>query len=202
MRKRRLVTLALLGSIAWWLCYVPTPTILSLRIGQTFEAVVAASSFPVMTSSNRPADNPTGMGATWVTKPAVIIQFNDPQYGFTTPATTFAAIGYDDNKVRTISTSPMLKMLSFDEAVTVIEFLQKQFQASGWQLDNQTSWFDLSLKNREVLHHTVRDDNNGQRKIVELVAPKKYSLTLGLYCVDRCDSRFGLDRYLIDIGVD
>jgi hypothetical protein len=201
MRRCRCAVLAVLGYVAWRCCSAPTPTTLSLRIGQTFEEVVAASSFPVMAESDRPADNPDGSGATWVSKPAVIIQFNDPKYGFTAPPTTFAAIGYIDNRVSSIATSPILQTLPFEEAVAIIEFLQKQFMAGGWELVDDTTWFDLSLKNREVLHQIVRNEETGQQKVVGLIAPKKYSLTFRLICVDRCDSRLGLDSYLINVGV-
>jgi hypothetical protein len=197
MKKRRIVALTVLGYMAWRCCYAPDPTILSLRIGQPFEEVVAASSFPVMTTSNLPSDHPHGFGATWVTEPAVIIQFNDPQYGFTAPATKFAAIAYDDSRVLSISTSPMLEKLPLNEAIAVIEFLQKQFQAGGWQLGEESSWIDVDMKNREALRASLHKNF----EIIQLVAPKKYSAIINFYCAENCDSRLGVDLYLIDIGV-
>lgn len=159
------------------------------------------STFPVMTSSDSPIDDPHGFGATFVTKPAVIIKFTDPQYGFTLPATTFAGISYLDGKVSTIRTSPMLSKLPFNQAFAEFALLQRQFQASGWRLDDGTSWVDLTETGRARLHEDLRRGRNGHVKVLSLVAPEKYSLYLTISCTGRCDSSIGLDRYLIDISV-
>jgi hypothetical protein len=177
------------------------PTMISVRIGDTFEQVVRASSFPVVVSSDIPTHDAVGSGATWVKKPAVIIQFNDPKYGFRLPPTTFASIGYMHNKVDTIATSPMLKKLSYDQATTLVATLQNQFMASGWELDDGTTWFNLTPAGRETLHEQIRLGNQGYRKEVSLRAPEKYSMTFRLRCAEQCDNRNGLDRYLIDIGI-
>lgn len=201
MTKRSFIALAAMGYVAWFYFYIPTPTVISLRIGQTFEEVVSGSSFPVMVSSNIPTYDTVGFGTTRVKDPAVIIHFNDPRHGFTLPPTTFAAIGYMHNKVDTIATSPMLRKLTFDQAVSELEILQRQFQIGGWQLENKTTWFDLTTEGRKKLYEHVRLESNGFMKTTLLVAPKKYAMTFRLWCAARCDSRIGLDRYLIDIGV-
>jgi hypothetical protein len=172
---------------------------MSLRIGQTFHEVVNGSSFAVMNSSNIPDGSTNGDGATWITQPAVIIHFNDPQYAFTLPPTTFAAVDYMNYRVSTIATSPMLKKLSFNQAYAIADSLQRQFQRGGWQPENDTKW--LELDDKAALHEKLSQNNPAYRNYVELVAPQKYSIIFRFYCSERCDSRIGLDRYLIDVGV-
>lgn len=200
MKKRYLAVAALIGYVLWNYVRPITSTTISLRIGQRFEQVVSASTFPVISASMVP-NNPHGSGATWVKEPAVIIQFNDPHYGFTLPATTFAVIGYMDGKVDDISTSPMLSKATFGQAITTLEILQRQFQSSGWQPEFDTNWFDLTPRGRDQLHQHVRSVNNGFMKTTILVVPGKYEMIFRLWCAARCDSQIGLDRYLIDIGV-
>jgi hypothetical protein len=201
MKKRYIFILFLFAYAAWSYFYVPEPTILSVRVGLPFEEVVRTSTFPVQASSNTPITDSDGFGSTLVTQPSVIIKFNDPQYGFTLPPTTFAAVSYLSRKVSTIRTSPMLRKLPFYQAVAELSDLQRQFQTSGWQLDNGTSWFDLSPAGRIHLHDDLRSKEAGHAKIASLVAPRKYSMYFMISCAARCDSRIGLDRYLIDISV-
>jgi hypothetical protein len=200
----KLITSLVLAAIAALACHLmrtPEPTVLSLRIDQTFDEVERASSFPVRTASKIPSSDAYGFGTTWVTQPAVIIRFDDPIHGFTLPPTKFAAIAYYKNKVITIATTPTLYKLSFDQAITRVISLQNQFKAGGWQPENGTNWFDVSLNGQLALRRYIRDINNGYVKTALLVVPRKYEMTFRLYCADRCDSNIGLDRYLIDIGV-
>jgi hypothetical protein len=199
MKKLYLLVAGVCGYIAWDYLHTPPPTTISLRIGQTFHEVANTSSFPVVASSNLPDGDNNGSGATWITKPSVIVHFNDPQYEFTLPPTTFAAISYTNYRVSTISTSPMLKKLSFDAAFAIADSLQRQFQTKGWRPENNTTWLDL--RDKEALHQHLRRDQPAFRNYVELVAPEKYSIIFRFYCSERCDSRLGLDRYLIDVGV-
>jgi hypothetical protein len=199
--RQAAITIVAISCATWFYFHVPAPTIISVRIGDTFEQVTRASSFPVVASSDIPTYDAVGYGATWVKKPAVIIRFDDPKYGFCLPPTTFAAIGYMHNRVDTIATSPMLSKLSYNQAIALVTSLQKQFMAGGWQLDDGTTWFDLTSEGREILHSKIRLGNQGYRKEVSLRAPEKYSMTFRLRCAARCDSQIGLDRYLIDIGI-
>jgi hypothetical protein len=201
IKERHFILLAIVAYIAWFCFHNPAPTTISVRIGQSFEEVASSSSYPVVASSNIPTYDEAGIGVTWVKKPAVIIQFNDPQHKFTLPPTKFAAIGYRHNKVDTIATSPMLRKLSFAQAATELALLQSQFQAGGWQLENGTTWFNLTPEGRKELHEYMRHKNNGFMKTALLVIPKKYAITFRIWCAARCDSTIGLDRYLIDIGV-
>jgi hypothetical protein len=156
------------------------------------------STFPVKASSNIPTDDPNGDGITLVTKPAVIIKFNDPQYGFTLPATTFAGISYLDGKVSTIRTSPMLRKLPFRAAYTEFSSLQQQFQSCGWRLEDGSSWVDVTPAGVDRLRDYLR---SGRVKVISLVAPEKYSLYFMISCAGRCDSRIGLDLYIIDVSI-
>lgn len=154
MRTSLLAVLAGVIVVAmWWHYRAPEPTVLSFRIGETFEEVAHNSSYPVMERSNRPADDPgeNRFGATWITEPAVIIRFNDPQHGFTLPPTKFAALTYSENKVASLATSPMLEKLPFDEAVAVLENLQNQFRTGGWEpwTVDDSRWFDLTPESHE-----------------------------------------------------
>jgi hypothetical protein len=188
---------------AWWHNRTPEPTILSFRVGQSFEEVATASTYPVMARSNLPADDPSGSksGATWVTEPAVIIRFADPKHGFTLPPTNFASLGFDDNVASTLATSPMLKKVSFDEAVAVLENLQNQFKAGGWEPweGDDSTWFDLSPEGKKRLYERMFEP--GYSQSAELRVPKKYSITFRIKCAEGCWTREPPYKFLIDIGV-
>lgn len=198
---------ALLGAVLaaafalWDYQRVPEATILSLRIGQTFEEVVAASTFPVLKESNLPSDDPAGFGSTWVTKPAVIIKFNDPKHGFVLPPTKFAGVSYDANRVLSIETSPMLKKLPFDEAVDIMANLQEQFKAGGWQPwpGDGSKWFDFSPEGRKRFHRDMLGPGWG--KDITLVVPGKYSLMFRIKCLDGCEEHSEPYLFLIDLSI-
>ena len=200
--RRQSIVAGLIVIGFWWYNYIPEPTVLSFRIGQTFEEVAAMSTYPVMERSNRPADDPGNnrFGATWVTKPAVIIRFNDPRHGFILPPTKFAALSYQDNRAATLATSPMLDKLPFDAAIHVLENLQNQFKAGGWipfEEDGST-WFDFTPEGKKRLFaHLLEHD----MQTVSLYVPKKYGMTFRLWCAKGCISGKPPYRFMIDIGV-
>jgi len=198
--KKICIALAGVACSVWYL-HEPTPTMIALRIGQPFAEVVRNSSYPIMTESIVPSDQDDGFGATYVTEPSVVLQFNDPKHGFTLPPTTFLAITYMNGVVATVATSPMLKKLPFDQTVELLARLQDRFQSGGWQIDNGTHWFDLSANGRRQLHDYLRDPDSGWSEEAWLIVPKKYNIIFRIKCASRCDSRWGLDRYLIDIGI-
>lgn len=200
---RRLVLAGGAGVFLWWHYRTPEPTVLSFRIGQTFEEVVRNSSYPVMERSNLPADDPSGgqHGATWVTEPSVIIRFTDPVHGFTLAPTKFAALGFDHNVATTLSTSPMLDKLSFDEAVTMLEDLQNQFKVGGWEpyQDDGSRWFDLTPEGKKRLHAAMFKPPFLEQYTLRV--PKKYAMTFRLLCAEGCWTREPPYLFLIDIGV-
>jgi len=135
-RYRGIAILAgFIATALWWYSHTPEPTVLSFRLGQTFEQVVMDSTYPALKHANRPADDPGGgkFGAIWVTEPAVIIRFTDPKHGFILPPTKFAGLAFSENQAVSLATSPMLDPLPFDEAVAILKNLQNQFKAGGWE---------------------------------------------------------------------
>jgi hypothetical protein len=173
------------------------------RIGQTFEDVVKNSTFPVTLHSITPAEDPMHLqaGETFVTEPAVVIKFDDPIHGFTLPPTKFAVLGYMHNTVDTLATSPMLGKLSFDETMAVLENLQNQFKAGGWEpwrVDGST-WFDLTPEGKK--HLFARMFEPGYMQTTILRVPKKYGMTFRLKCAEGCWTREPPYKFLIDVGV-
>jgi hypothetical protein len=201
--RRLLVVIFTAGAATWWYCYPPATSVLSFCIGQHFEEVVRKSSFPVLEHSNRPADDPgqDGIGDTWVTEPAVILRFDDPRHGFTLPPTKFAVLGFEDHKAVTLSTSPMLETLRFDDALAVLEQLQNQFKAGGWEprAGDDNAWFDLSPQGKKRLY--ARMFEPGYMRSIELRVPKKYEMIFRIWCTEGCATREPPYLFMIDVGV-
>ena len=202
---RRHWSIALLAGLAavWWHLRPPEPTVLAFRLGQTFEQVVRDSTYPVLEHSVRPADSPSDhkFGATYVEGPAVIIRFTDPKHGFTLPPTKFAALTFSENQAISLSTSPMLDPLPFDEAVAVLEHLQNQFKAGGWEPweKNDSTWFDLTPEGKKRLH--ARMFEPGYMESTDLRIPKMYSMIFRLKCSEGCWTRKPPYLFLVDIGL-
>lgn len=208
MKKRhRVVAVGLivlgLAYLAWRQVPVPlpVPTVLSLSVGQTFQEVVAASTYPVVARSNVPTHAYLGSGETFVTEPSVIIRFNDPEHGFILPPTKFALVGYLDNRVVTVSTSPMLDKLEFQEAVAILENLQNQFKAGGWEpwQKDGSEWFDFSPAGKQRLH--ARMFTMGFAQEASLRVPGQFGMTFRLRCAAGCDEQQPPYLFLIDIGL-
>lgn len=175
--KRRYRLIALLACLAvvtiWWQSRVSVPTVLTFKLGQTFDEVVRSSSYPAMEHANRPADDPDRdmqFGAIWVTEPAVIIRFTDPKHGFTLPPTKFAALSFSKNKATSLATSPMLAALPFDEAVAILENLQNQFKAGGWEPweKNDSTWFDLTPEGKKQLYARMFEPGYAQETTLRI----------------------------------
>lgn len=193
MKRRNLMlvliaaaTIVGLGAWQWSPAPPPAPTLLSLRIGQSFEEVAKASTYPVMTRSAIPEADTDMAGSTDITEPAVILCFDDPQDGFILPPTKFAAVTYIHNVVGTVTTSPMLDKLPFDQAVAILENLQNQFKAGGWEPrpEDLSAWFDLTPAGKKQLYQRMFEP--GYSQTAELRVPKKYGMTFRLKCTDGC----------------
>jgi hypothetical protein len=202
-RYRAAAILAVLTGTIWWHSRPPAPTVLAFRLGQTFEQVVRDSTYPALQRSNRPAEDPGyhKFGAIWVTEPSVIIRFTDPKHGFTLPPTKFAALTFSENQAVSLATSPMLDPLPFDEAVAILENLQNQFKAGGWEpweVDDST-WFDLSPEGKKRLY--ARMFRPGYMESASLRVPKMYGMTFRLKCSEGCWTSEPPYLFLIDIGV-
>jgi|GEM_PF-2367889 hypothetical protein len=207
MNRRRLLLAVgspLLAILLWQHFRSPQvviPTFINLNIGQTYEGVVRASTYPVIKNSLPPTYDDTGSGITTVSEPAVILRFTDPQHGFTLPPTKFVLISYSHNKVSTVSTSPMIDSLPFDEALTVVENLQNQFRRGGWvpwEAD-ESEWFDLTPAGKQRLYERMFE--RGYYQSAELRVPGKYSMTFRLKCTEGCWTREPPYRFLVDVGV-
>lgn len=194
---------AAITAALWWYGRTPEPTVLSVRLGQTFEQVVMDSTYPALKHANRPADDPGGdkFGAIWVTEPAVIIRFTDPKHGFILPPTKFAALTFSENQAVTLSTSPMLDPLPFDEAVAILENLQNQFKAGGWEPweRNDSTWFDLTPEGKKRLH--ARMFEPGYMESTDLRVPHLYGMIFRLKCTEGCWTKEQPYLFLIDIGL-
>lgn len=196
------ITLCWIGIVYAYACLrQPETTVLSLRVGQPFVEAVRESTYPLLEAEyGNPENYKDGNGWTYVTEPAVIIKFNDPVHGFVLPPTKFAAIGYVEKKVSTISTTPMLDKLPFDQAVALLENLQNQFKAGGWEPweGDGSKWFDFSPAGKKELYATMF---KYLAQSAELRVPNKYSITFRLWCASGCATREPPYLFLIDIGV-
>ncbi|QBE62736.1 hypothetical protein [Pseudoduganella lutea] len=177
------------------------PAVLSFRIGQTFEEVVSASTYPVVERSNVPTHTYLQAGETFVTESAVVLVFNDPKYGFRLPPTKFALVGYTHNRVDTVATTPLLEKVSFDRAVAVVENLQNQFKSSGWEpwREDGSTWFDLTIEGKKQLY--ARMFQPGFSQEATLRVPNKYGMTFRLWCAKGCSTGQHPYLFMIDIGI-
>jgi hypothetical protein len=203
-RYHRIAVLAgLVAAAIWWHARTPEPTVLAFRLGQTFEQVVNDSTYPALKRSNRPRDDWDGnkFGAIWVTEPAVIIRFTDPKHGFTLPPTKFAALTFSENQAVSLATSPMLDPLPFDEAIAILENLQSQFKAGGWEPweKDDSTWFDLTPEGKKRLY--ARMFEAGYMQSASLRVPKMYGMTFRLKCNEGCWTKEPPYLFLIDIGL-
>lgn len=208
-RPKRLVVLAGAAAIAGGLFTVLAGPqsqrdfpVLSFRVGQSFSEVVRDSSYPVLRHAGDPREREDGFGWTYVTDP-VLLRFNDGKHGFTLPPTKFAAVTYMDGNVATVATTPMLEKLPFDQAVAVLEDLQNQFKAGGWEpqpLGAGSQWFDLTPEGKKRLYQRMFEP--GYSQTAELRVPKKYGMTFRLKCTDGCwpDEKPPY-LFLVDVGV-
>lgn len=179
---------------------------LSLHVGKTYTDVVEDSTFPVKRNTAfypGATDNKDGSphpSSTWISRPT-IIKFDDPNHGFVLPETAFGAVAYQDLKVATLTTSPMLKTMSFPEAVERLIALQETFKNRDWKLKprENNNWFKLQspteINNLQLKLFTQADG-------IGLYVKDKYSLLLLIKCYAHCDERnTNTAKYLIDVSI-
>lgn len=196
--------LAAIGVAAWKCSHPappPAPTILSFRVGASFQEVVDASTYPVMEHAIAPSADGVYPGDIFVTEPAVILHFNDPRHGFILPPTKFALLGFEKHGLSTASTSPMLKALPFDQTVAILENLQNQFKAGGWEpwKGDNSKWFDLTPEGKKRLYAQMFGP--GYAGEARLRVPYKYNMTFRIKCTHGCGPRQPPYLFLIDVGV-
>ncbi|MDI2592967.1 hypothetical protein POF45_16240 [Pseudomonas sp. 681] len=180
--------------------------ILILHIGKPYSTVAKDSTFSVEGNTAiypgdpNDATNPPHPSSTWISSPT-IIEFDDPVYGFRLPPTIFGAVTYDNLKVLSMTTSPMIKTLPFENAVEQLAELQSTLQTRHWLLQpvEENDWFKIeTAADRERLQAKLFDQADG----IDLYVPEKYNLMLLIKCYARCNERDPKTaKYLIDVSV-
>lgn len=173
---------------------------LTIHIGKPYESVVRESTFPVIRKTAIYPSEPPEVDSTWISSP-VILKFDDPVHGFTLPATVFGAVGYQKERVTTISTSPMIETLPYGQTAKLLGDLQSMFRNAGWtpELAEGNDWIKVSSdEEKRQLQAKLFDQLDG----VILLVPHRYSLIMHIKCYVRCDERDPKTaRYLIDVGL-
>jgi len=171
-----------------------------VHVGKPYEDVILDSTFPVRSNTLIRPTTPPIEDSTWFKDP-VIVSFDDPQHGFTLPPTKFGAVGYSEGKVTTITTSPMLETLTFDQLIPLLSHLQQMLKDAGWPPEDQDNYAWLKIKNEEE-KNTLQNLLFDQVVIVMLRVPNKYMLALNVKCYARCDERDPeTAKYLIDVSI-
>jgi len=173
---------------------------LTVHVGKSYESVVRDSTFPVIRKTAIYPSEPPEVDSTWISSP-VILKFDDPVHGFTLPATIFGAVGYQKGRVITISTSPMIETLPYDQTAKLLGDLQSMFRKAGWtpELVEGNDWIKVSSdEEKRQLQAKLFDQLDG----VILLIPHRYSLIVHVKCYVRCDERNPKTaKYLIDVGL-
>jgi hypothetical protein len=200
-KRVRLLIAALVAALGTaYVTIPPKPTVLVVDMDMPFDEVVRRSSYPASAHGMSPSGDEQGFGAIYVSKPAVIIEYVDPQHGFVLPPTKFAAITFGKSLVETISTSPMLEARRFPEAVEVLAQVQEGFRSGGWipWLGNQNGWYDLSPAGRKALHAELMRYSQSDQYLD--VPKRNLRSLLRIKCVDDCDDADDA-LYLVDVGI-
>lgn len=202
---RRLYLGALtLGSLFFLIYIAHDPkatTVISAHIGKTYDGVVRDSTFPIKAKTVIYPSEPSEPDSVWI-RGSVIVKFDDPEHGFTLPPTKFGLVGFNGWKVTTITTSPMLETLPFDQLIPLLDNIQEMLKSSGWIAeygDERHSWFKVeSESDRSALQSLLFD----QAVSAALLIPHKYGMSLIVKCYARCAERDpNTARYLIDVSV-
>jgi len=202
---RRLYLGALtLGSLFFLIYIAHDPkvtTVISAHIGKTYDGVVRDSTFPIKAKTVIYPSEPPEPDSVWI-RGSVIVKFDDPEHGFTLPPTKFGLVGFNEWKVTTITTSPMLETLPFDQLIPLLDHVQEMLKSSGWIAeygDERHSWFKVeSESDRSALQSLLFD----QAVSAALLIPHKYGMSLIVKCYARCAERDpNTARYLIDVSV-
>ena len=201
LKRKLLFLLSVLAVLAFYLFYSNRAlNTLRVHVGKPYEEVIRDSTFSVKANTVIYPSEPPRPSSTWITSP-VVIQSDDPPYGFTLPATKFGAITYGDGKVIGITTSPMLEMLSFSELVPLLEEIQSRLKRSGWtpQYPNKLTWLPTTTEQQKT---ALQDELFNEVGLVLLGIPQKYTLAINIKCFKRCNERNpATAKYLIDISM-
>jgi len=200
LRKARFLVAASIAVLTMaFMINPPKPTALVVRVGMSYDEVVTRSSYPARANGMAPSGE-TGFGTIDVTKPAVIVKYDDPDYGFELPPTKFVAITFGDSVVESITTTPMLEALPFSEAVEVLFQTQEKFRSTGWVpwKGNQSVWFDFSPQGRKSLHAEVLRFSQSEQWLLH---PQRHlQMIFRIKCIEDCFDDDDDARYLIDVS--
>ena len=203
MQRLRLGALVLISLC--FLIYITrapkTTTVISAHIGKTYEGVARDSTFPIKTKTVIYPSDPPEPDSVWL-RGSVIVKFDDPEHGFTLPPTKFGLVSFSDWKVVTITTSPMLETLPFDQLIPLLDHIQQMLKKSGWIPEfggERHSWFKIE---NEADRNALQSLLFKQAVTAALLVPRKYGMSLIVKCYARCDERDpNTARYLIDVSV-
>lgn len=174
--------------------------VLRVHIGKHYQSVQRDSTADLEKNTAIYPSEPPHPSSTWISSPTVV-EFDDPVHGFTLPPTKFGAVTYRNSKVATVTTSPMLETLPFEELVPLLERLQLMLKAAGWapRDADKHAWVEVPNDGeRSALQRKLFD----QVVIVLLQIPHKYTLALNVKCYVSCDERDpDTARYLIDVSI-
>ena len=203
MQRLRLGALALISlCFLIYITRVPkTTTVISAHIGKTYEGVARDSTFPIKTKTVIYPSDPPEPDSVWL-RGSVIVKFDDPEHGFTLPPTKFGLVSFSDWKIVTITTSPMLETLPFDQLIPLLDHIQQMLKKSGWMPEfegERHSWFKIE---NEADRNALQSLLFKQAISAALLVPRKYGMSLIVKCYARCDERDpNTARYLIDVSV-
>jgi len=124
------------------------------------------------------------------------LRFDDPQFGFTTPAARFFTVDFDDNVIFGIRMSPQIEPLLLDDALKVALDLQNQWREGGWRMAGKTRYPPFA--DTPEWRAQLRDLNKGGS--VYWKAGKKYQVTMHMHRF-KYDRRPDEERYLITLSI-
>lgn len=183
-----LAGVVLLAAGAWGVCASLTSTDeVVMKLGEPYEQVRKHSR-----STLPPWESGDFMAV--VTRPAAF-RFDDAQYGFTTPAAKFLSLGISGRtgKVDSVTLSPQVEVLRFEDAIAIVMDLQTQWRRGGWRPFQASYW------------RPIEDTVKTRRAIQKCEDPTaiwnagiQYQVSLNIRCF-RTDARLEQERYLITV---
>ena len=203
MRKLYLVTLfTALAILIFYLNRAPEKIgTISLHVGKSYIDILNDSTFPVKSNTTMRATTPPIEDSTWITNPT-IVNFDDAKHGFTLPPTTFGVIGYNKGIVTTITTSPMLEALPFDQLIPLLDHIQQMLKKAGWVPEDDNENYTWVKTESESDRNALQGLLFNNARTATLMIPHYYGMSLIVKCYVRCNERNPKTaKYLIDVSV-
>ncbi|HEX7906540.1 MAG TPA: flagellar biosynthesis sigma factor [Paraburkholderia sp.] len=158
-----------------------------LKLGEPYEQ---------MRQRSRSSLPPRGTGSISMASVIAKFRFDDPVYGFTTPAAVFSQMGLDDSEnsnVASVQLSPQMTALPLDEAIAIVMDIQDQLRRSGWRAFQYSYW--RPIENTPVTRRAI-----GACKDPMSVwnGGDKYQVTLDVRCFST-QMQPGQERYVVTL---